>query len=146
MNTNEKTDALLTEAISLLNNAAYMCDVYKTILSNIPKNEWFRCKDVSGDRACQQVAALMRRLKDAGYAERRVVDDGTRTFTERRYVTRDINNEPKTIVAYDRDGNYIGEIPNPRYYRFEAEHGSYENVEKTVKTSHAEYRLTVSLD
>ena len=69
--------------------------------------------------------------------ERRVVDDGIVEIKVWEWVSVD-SNEPSRIEVFDKDGNPMGTIANPKYSRVKQE---YREVPKKVHAHHAEFRL-----
>jgi len=108
---------------------------YSELLDKVPVGEWVRCKDIDEDHY-HKVAKLFIALCEAHYAQRREVDDGIIEYEDEVWVS-DTNGEPRMIDAFDKDGNFIGQINNPRY-RWSGG-GHYEKVTRKVHASHAEY-------
>lgn len=140
--TNYELDSRLTNGFSTVWRGKCMNDIYLPLLNKLPKEGWFRCKDVD-KRDYAMVGKLMKALVFIGKAEKRTIDDGLIKVPDIQWVV-DGMTEPKEIEAFDKDGNSLGIVCDPRYWeqlRNNKDGGHWAQTTREVHAFHSEYRL-----
>lgn len=114
---------------------------YEQIINQLPRDEWFQLKDFRdkisyeeyvpekydvnhGFKAiprhttltttsCSKLAFVLDMLEQLGYAEHRtrIVREKVKVKTTHRPI---INGQPYRIDVYDKEGNFVGRIRNPK--------------------------------
>lgn len=140
---NSELDYRLVNGFATVWKGKLMNDVYLPLLDKLPKEGWFRCQDVS-KRDYVMVGKLMKALVSVHKAEKRIVDDGIIKVPDTKWVVEGIT-EPTEIEAFDKNGNSLGMVANPKYW--EQVHNKGGSVGHWVPTTrdihafHSEYRL-----
>ena len=120
-----------------LKSAKDFNDRYEKLLPLLPRNEWVRCKDVD-DYHYMRVSNLFRALCEIGLAKSRFVDDGLVEIPTEEWTRVDGNGQYETVVAYDKNGKLIGEVPNPQFHAY-GSRGEFVKKIKVVHSTHTEY-------
>ena len=134
-------DSRLVNGFDTIFRGKRMHNDYIELLNQLPKEGWFRCKDVYWNFV--MVGKLMKALVSIGKAEKRTVDDGMIKVPDMQWVPNGVT-EPKEIEAFDKDGNSLGMVCNPRYWeqlRKNGVGGHWEPTTREVHAFHSEYRL-----
>lgn len=141
--TNYELDSRLTSGFSTIWKGKYMNDMYLPLLDKLPKEGWFRCMEVD-ENDYVMVGKLMKALVSIGKAEKRTVDDGIIKVPDTKWVIDDIT-EPIEIEAFDKNGNSLGMVSNPKYreqfIKYGGKNGHWEPTTRDIHTFHSEYRL-----
>ena len=136
--TNEKITAGIS-ALGTVMSGLVKARGYEQIIDKLPRDEWFRLKDLKGKISYEEyiperhdaytekvprhtelthatsskLAFVLDMLEQLGYAEHRtrIVRERVKVKTTHLPVT---NGQPYRIDVYDKEGNFVGRIRNPK--------------------------------
>lgn len=137
------TIELKMAGFATVSDAVDFAHEYEEMYKKIPVDKWVRCSEVDHDRYCL-VAKLFKMLCRIGLAEKRIVDDGIVYVTDTRWVWDFEEKVPKYITAYDKDGNSLGEVLNPKFRDMlsrRGDNGKWVEYQRPIHANHSEYRL-----
>lgn len=164
--TNEKITAGIS-ALGTVMNGLVRAKGYEQIINQLPRDEWFRLKDLKGKISYEEyiperhdaytetvprhielthatsskLAFVLDVLEKLGYAEHRtrIVREKVKAKVSHLPIT---NGQPYRIDVYDKEGNFVGRIRNPKaefkYYALSVT----EDEESARNIEIKEYRIT----
>ena len=165
--TNEKITAEIS-GLGVVMNGLVKAKGYEQIIKQLPRNEWFKLKDFRDKityeeyvpegvdihglaiprhtrlttTSISKLAFVLDMLEQLGYAEHRtrIVREKVKVRASHRPIT---NDQPYRIDVYDKEGNFVGRIRNPKAEFNASFYTVVTEDEESVRTTEIkEYRIT----